>query len=218
MELIPRNADLLWPLLWASLLLLSLVRLFQAERLALFLRLPFTARGREWAGQFGPFGPHWLSDSLLTAAGFIPLVLALSWLMREVNQEPLSPDFPAFLLRAFLLLVGYVFFKALLSSLVGSIFEQGTELIQLQNQFGAYLAWGGIALWLPVTLSLYWPEWRATLNVFLLLLLLITLLLAILQSSVRLLQLRAKVGHIILYLCALEIIPLSYLILILEKI
>lgn len=208
-----------WTLLLLMILGAGLVLFFRRdrERYRYFWRLPFYTKAREWSSAFNPFKSRRLGDLWLAASGFLTLGLAIFLLRHGHHLEKLPLLWPDYL-RILLLVAGVFLLKNLVSSLTGSIFDQNATLTASQNIQFAYLSWLQLPL-LPLCLMmLLWPEaarfWAYLLGGTLAL----GLLSGWIQSARVTLLLPPHLGYNIFYLCALEITPVAYLVLMLKSV
>lgn len=183
-----------------------------------FARLPFYVKAREWSAQFNPLQGRGGKDIILGLSGYVifSLGLFLFTAFRE-GYRPLTYAWPDFL-RVLLLLGIILLFKALLSALVGYVFDCSQAIVKTQNQYFAFLSWSSLPLLPVILVLLLWPSQVAWLYSVLLVFLSGGALLAIGQTLPTTFKIPPSRSYNIFYLCTLEISPVFYLIYLLQNV
>ena len=217
-EISNRSTD--WVLLVLGLIaiLIVLAKLAQAERTTFFLKLPFQVQSQEWAIRFNPIQSKKISDALLSLSSILTVALACLLVNRLWHgEETLSKDFITYLKIVFVL-ISIFLGKTLLGSLVAAVFEVQESVAATQNISFAYFAWLQMPL-LPVVVAGAFLGWQsAFLAKVMLALCLLGLILMLWKTAKAALKIGPTLSYNIFYLCALEITPALFLILLLQKI
>lgn len=190
--------------------LLVWIRSFDSKRIALFFNFP-------WKASAGDFALEFNSDYLNYRADRFLLILAwlLSPLLILALRLPFDSDFLQFYswadyLRVLILAGLFILFKLFMASAIGFVFQVQEELVQGQNLSLAYISW--IAVWGAfLSLMVYFTVFSITSAYILWVIVAGGLLLSLFRAILFSFSLNLESSYIILYLCALEIIPLLYL-------
>jgi hypothetical protein len=217
-EISNRSTD--WVLLVLGLiaLLIVLAKLQQAERTTFFLKLPFQVQAKEWAINFNPIQSKKVSDALLSLSSILTMALVCLIISRFwQGEQSLAKDFIAYLKMVFVL-IGVFLGKTLLGSLVAAVFDVQDNMAATQNISIAFFAWIQVPL-LPIVIVGTFLSWQ---TIFFAQLLLGMALLGLLYSLWLTAKASLRIGPIlsynIFYLCTLEIIPVLFLVFLLQKI
>lgn len=209
-ELINRPTDWILIICIVAGTLLVLAHYFHPERVKSLLSFPWQNTGDEFSLSFNS-GSNLLGVDrvLIIGAWMLFPVLIVALKMRGQPTAILNYDWASYF--GILLLAGlYLVLKLLVASAVGYIFDRQEELLKGQNMALAYFCWisftGGIVSFVFYFLSfLVWPYYLT------LAIVLVLLILFVARSAQYTLKLGFHSSYIIVYICALEIIPLSFL-------
>jgi hypothetical protein len=193
----------------AFLVLANFVNSLRARKL---LSIVISVGGDEIALSYNPGKRVFSVDLLLLLASVLsmPLAIIASKFILIDSVRPLLLFGWAEYLRMALLTVLLLVFKNLMASIIGWVFSLQEELIQAQSIFLAHFNWISILTAL-MSLLVYFGPWPLTSAWLLAIVLLLGLLIAIFKTSLYTFRIGLPFSYFILYLCALEIIPISYL-------
>lgn len=147
---------------------------------------------------------------LIAAVSSLPLAIIATKLISGTSLKTLFLFGWAEYLRMVLLTALILVFKNLMASIIGWVFSLQEELIQAQNIFLAHFNWVAL-LTAILSLSVYFGPWPIISSWLLIIFLILGLLLATIKTSLYTFRIGIPITYFILYLCALEIIPISYL-------
>lgn len=207
-----RPTDIVLVVLMLVAFILLLARWRHPLRTEQLQKLLWHPKREEVSANFKPLQSGHFSDLLSAIAG--SLIVSLSLVVLHSGSFHMAlPHLDVFLtLRIFLVFNAIVILKLALGSFVAWVFQHQETVQTGQNIFLAYLTW---LMWpLSVGLLLYsflpfWPQ----LGYFILLVgLLLGLLLAVYRSFEIIILLPIPKAYLFFYLCALEIVPLLYLV------
>jgi len=194
----------------AAGVLMILARFVDQARVSALFRFPWQAQAEEFSLQFNSGKVNLNADRLLILAGCLLFPLLIIGLKVQGQMERLLLFDLATYARILLLAGLYLIFKLLLASAVGYAFEREEESMRTQNVALAHFTWialiGGplalVSYFLPLGVGPYY---------LVLLLVSLTAIVFLIRSVYYSLKAGISSGYIILYLCALEIIPLLFL-------
>jgi len=193
-----------------SAILLVWIRSFDTKRMALFLAFPWQAGASDFALEFNSDHLNYRADRFLLIVAWLISPLLILALKLPFAEGALQFYSWADYLRVLVLAGFFIAFKLFMASIIGYVFQVQEALIQGQNLSLAYFSWLAIlgafssflvyfsdfplvvayALWLALAIGVFWALFRSIAFSF---------------------SLGLETSYIILYLCALEIIPLLYL-------
>ncbi len=176
------------------------------------LSLFFSAGGDELALSFNQDKRSVSTDALMLIAAVtgLPLAIIATKLILAANLNTFYLFGWAEYLRMVLLTATFLVFKSFMASIIGWVFSFQEELIVAQNIFLAHFNWVALSTAL-LSLLVYFGPWPVYAAWLLIVVLLLGLLVAIFKTSVYTFRIGVPITYFILYLCALEIIPISYL-------
>ena len=217
-EIATRSTD--WVLLVLAFITITVViaKVSETERTVYFLGLPFRVQSSEWAANFNPILSKKLSDALLGLAAILTLALAALLITRFWRgEQTLASDFLPFLKMVFTL-IGIFLGKTLLGSFIAAVFDVQEQITAAQNINLAYLSWLLVPI-LPLVLATLFLNWQTAFFAQLLLVVVLVGLAIMMWHTARaIINVSPILSYNIFYLCALEIIPIIYLIFLLQKI
>jgi hypothetical protein len=192
--------------------LLVLANLVNSLRVRQLLSLVTDVGGDETALSFHSDKRVFSADLMLLLASVasMPLAIIATKFIFSDRLRPLLLFGWAEYLRMTLLIALLLVFKNLLASIIGWVFSLQEELILAQNIFLAHFNWISI-LGALISFLVYFSPWPLVSAWLLVIVLLIGLLIAIFKTTAYTFRLGLPFTYFILYLCALEIIPISYL-------
>ncbi|MEQ9261846.1 MAG: DUF4271 domain-containing protein [Owenweeksia sp.] len=204
-ERVTYHADWVLIILLISSFLIVFARLYHPKKFQFFRSLPFNRGAKTFESEFNPNGVRDAFDVLFTLNFY--LVYTLGCLL----VVPVQMEIFTFA-RILFIIVLFFLSKNFLALLIGWLFVQQENIAVVQNTGLAYRSWS--ALWLLPLLVLvtFTPGLRESGSYVVLFFMAGGYLLALLISSLRLWDLHGGTNYKILYLCALEIIPFSFLI------
>ena len=155
--------------------------------------------------EFNPNGVRDAFDVLLTLNFYLVYTMGCLLILPE------AIELYSFARVLFIILLFFLT-KNFLALFVGWLFQEQERIAVVQNTNLAYRSWS--ALWLlPILIiTTFTPGLRESGSYLILFFMLAGYLLALLISSLRLWDLPGGTNYKILYLCALEIVPFSFLI------
>ena len=217
-EIATRSTD--WVLLVLLMVgfFLTLAKLANTSRFQFFLKLPFDVSSREWASVYNPFFSKRISDFLMSLSALLSITLAIFFIQTFWEQQrPVSNAWLPYLRVLFFTSLIYLL-KTLLGSFIAAVFEVQEEITAAQNINLAFLTWLVVPIYplLVVTAFAGWPQ--AFWPKILLILLALGALLAFWQTARTVIKIGPALSYNIFYLCALEISPIIFLILVVQKI
>lgn len=189
---------------------LVLANFVNSQRTRSLMKILFSIGGDELALSFNQDKPNTATDLLLLLASVTSMPLAIIATKVVFLENNLWVFGWAEYLRMMLLTVIFLVFKNLLASIIGWVFSLQEELIKAQNIFLAHFSWLSISAAL-LSLLVYFSPWPIGAAWLLILLFSLGLLTLILKTSSFTFRIGIPIPYFILYLCALEIIPISYL-------
>ena len=191
---------------------LVLANLINSLRVRQLLSLVTGVGGDETALSFRPGKRVFSADLMLLLASVVsmPLAIIATKFIFSNSLRPLLLFGWAEYLRMALLTMLLLVFKNLMASIIGWVFSLQEELIQAQNIFLAHFNWISILAAL-ISFLVYFSPWPLASAWLLVIVLLLGLLIAIFKTTAYTFRLGLPFTYFILYLCALEIIPISYL-------
>lgn len=200
-----------------ALILLTTARWIAPQRVLVFLKLPFLSRAGQFASHFNPFEFKKGADFLLALAGLVGLSTAITVMRLEgLALWPVVSWLSFF--KVFFWLSAYLLFRNAVGALAGTLFSVEAEVRAVQNRFIAFFSWMGLLVLIPAMLMCLYPGWsQIYLNTGLVLMAL-GLTVTLIYTTLQVIRIPPNFGYNILYLCALEIIPLLYLIYIIKKV
>lgn len=187
-------------------------RFFNKERFYIFLRLPYHVKGGEVASAYNPARVAFNHDYFNGLGAILAITLGIYWL-HSYDREIMAPDYegPLSFLRIALVVLVFLLVKNMLSALVGFVFSSQEKIIVAQNRGFAYLAWVLVPLLPLLLLAFYLPFGNQVFFYMIYGILVAGYLYSTLQAMAEIWKLPAPAYYKILYLCALEIIPLLFL-------
>lgn len=190
--------------------LVVLARYFNAVRVNQLLRFPWQSQADEFSLQFNTGKVGLNADRLLIISAWIFFPLLITALkMKGESAAILNYDWASYF-RILLISGLYLILKLLVASAVGYAFEREEEILKGQNLALAHFTWlalvGGALAFVLYFLPL--GSWQFYLLV---LPLVLVGLIFLIRSVLYCLRIGFNTSYIILYLCALEIIPLFFL-------
>jgi hypothetical protein len=191
---------------------LVLANFVNSNRTRQLLGVLFKSGGDELAITYNQGKRGFSTDTFLLFAALssLPLSVIATKLISGTSIKSLLLFGWAEYLRMVLLTAVFLVFKNLMASIIGWVFSLQEELIQAQNIFLAHFNW--VALFTGVlSLSVYFGPWPIISAWVLIIFLIIGLLVATLKASIYTFRIGIPITYFILYLCSLEIIPISYL-------
>lgn len=209
-ELSDRVTDWMIIISLAAGIFLILARFIDEVRVAELLRFPWRAQAEEFCTQFNSGKVTLNADRLLIFAAWLlfPLLIVALKIKGE-NDLLLHYDWASY--ARILLLAGvYLTFKMLLASAVGYAFEREEQSMLSQNVALAHFTWLAIIGGATALITFFLPLGK---GLYFLVLIPVIIMAALFLMRTVYYSLRSGVssGYIILYLCALEIIPLFFL-------
>ena len=213
MEMPVHHSDWILIILLVSVALVLAARLYNPERFAGFILLPFHVKRKEMELSFNPVVARGLFDVSLSVVSYLVLALAVFVWLHRVDGEGV-PDFSnsAIYFRILLILVLFYLFKNLAGLSVGWVFDQTEEIAKSQNAQLSHRAWLALALIPLLSLSVFnlnhYDIWWWLTSV----LTLAGLIMSLYFSFLQLWRIGVSSYYKIIYLCALEITPLIFLV------
>lgn len=209
-ELSTRASDWILIVSLAAGTLLVLARFFNAQRVPEFLRFPWQAQANEFALSFGAGKLALNADRIITFSAWLLFpVLVTALKIGNSTATLLQFDWASYF-RILLLAGVYLVLKLLVASAVGYAFEREEVLWKGQNISLAHFAWASI-IGGALAFTSYFLPFGSYYFYFLSILLIALSLLFLFRVLIFCRQQGFSLSYIILYLCALEIIPLVYL-------
>lgn len=191
---------------------LVLANFVNASRTKQLLIIFFSAGGNDLALSFNQDKRSLSTDALMiiSAVSALPLAIIATKLLSGTSLSAFFLFGWAEYLRMVLLTTIFLVFKSFMASIIGWVFNFQEELIAAQNIFLAHFNWVALSAAL-LSLLVYFGPWPVFSAWLLIVVLLLGLLVAIFKTSVFTFRVGIPITYFILYLCALEIIPISYL-------
>tara|TARA_R110001592_G_scaffold69489_1_gene213168 strand:+ start:28970 stop:29626 length:657 start_codon:yes stop_codon:yes gene_type:complete len=191
------------------LVLANFVNSLRTKQLLLIF---FSAGGNDLALSFNQDKRSLSTDALMliSAVSALPLAIIATKLLSGTSLSAFFLFGWAEYLRMVLLTTIFLVFKSFMASIIGWIFSFQEELIAAQNIFLAHFNWVALLTAL-LSLLVYFGPWPVFSAWLLIVVLVLGLLVAIFKTSVFTFRIGVPITYFILYLCALEIIPISYL-------
>lgn len=217
-ELQQRNTDWILVILVISFLAFLIARINSPERVREFFHLPWHVKSAELSSEFNPLQSRRLADFLMSLAALLVTAVTIYLLKQVFAGQSVKADGWHSLVRIIFVLGLFILFKSLLGTLMGAIFNLAEPIAVSQNRFFAYLAWLAIPFFPIAFLLNYQPQLAPVLAYATIALALLGLSLALFRTAQIIISLPPKIGYNILYLCALEIIPIMYLVISLQLI
>lgn len=190
--------------------LLVLARFFNDQRVPEFLRFPWQAQANDFALSFGAGKLALNADRIITLSAWLLFpILVIAFKIGYSSASLLQFDWASYF-RILLLAGIYLVLKLLVASAIGYAFEREEALWKAQNISLAHFAWASIMGGALAFTTYFLP--LGTYYFYLLSLPLIAVgLIFLFRVLIFCRQQGFSLSYIILYLCALEIIPLIYL-------
>jgi hypothetical protein len=211
-ELPLHHTDWLLAVLMLSFVVMITVKLYNAGRLRDFAILPFHSGRKELEESFNPVPGKGFVDLSLSLNS--TLIITISCFLLLHPYEDVFPEFndwTMFLMLLFALLIFFLF-KNFMGLLVGWVFHKSDEIAEAQNINLAYRTWLGIIL-LPIcTVAVFFQPAYPVVYFILLFVLSVGYFLAFQFSALRIWSMGVLPYYKLLYLCALEITPLIFLV------
>lgn len=221
MEVLPlasRPTDWIVLLMLGVATLVVVARSYDAARVQDFLKLPFTLKSKEWAAAFNPIQTRRIPDFLLSLSALLVLSLAVFFLKQASTGDWQRLGNWILYLRIVFLISLFFLLKALVGTLVASVFDVTDLIARVQNQYFAFVSWLLVPIAPVVFLGIFSAFWPQVFGYTLIVTIALGFLYALFQSTLSLIQIPPSWTYNIFYLCSLEIIPLIYLVVILESI
>lgn len=213
-----RNTDWVLLVMGFSFILLIIARIYDRDRVRDIFRLPWHVNSAEIASAYNPIQSRRLADFMLSLAALLVTGLAVYLVKQALHLAALEAEGWHLYARILFILLIFTLFKSLIGALVGAIFQVAEPINISQNRFFAYLAWLLMPLFPLVLFLTYSPFFTLPLAYMVLIIIGGGLLLALLKTAQTIIAVTPKISYNILYLCALEITPVAYLILILQRV
>ncbi|MGB0175849.1 MAG: DUF4271 domain-containing protein [Owenweeksia sp.] len=204
-EKVAHHTDWILIALLIASFLIVFARLYHPKKFQFFRSLPFNRGVKTFESEFNPNGARDAFDVLLT------LNFYLVYTMGCLLVLPVQMELYTFA-RILFIIVLFFLSKNFLALLTGWLFMQQEQLAVVQNTGLAYRSWSAVWLLPLVVIITFTPGLRESGHYLVLFFMLSGYLLALLISTLRLWDLHSGTNYKILYLCALEIIPFSFLI------
>jgi hypothetical protein len=216
-EISSRSTDWVLLVLLVIAFLVTAARLANAERVRHFIKFPFNFAALDWAGGFNPFITKKLSDLLISLSSLLTITLAIFFSIKFwSNQTPLPLGWLPYLRVLFLVTVVFLV-KNMLGGLIAAVFEVQEQITAVQNINIAFFSWLLVPLYPLVVLTTF-LDWHPELFSKALLGICATgALLALWQTARATFKISPVLSYNIFYLCALEISPVIFLILIFQN-
>ncbi len=197
--------DWILPAFLVGALLIVFARLYHPRKFGIFWALPFNRGVKNFESEFNPNGVKDVFDVLLTLNFY--LVYTLGCLLVLPVQMGIFN-----FVRILFIIVLFFLVRNFMSLLVGWLFRQQEGIAVVQNTSLAYRSWSALWLFPLVVLGTYSPFLSDGSHPVILFFMMGGYLISMCISGLRLWNLPAGLNYKILYLCALEIIPFSFLI------
>lgn len=214
MEILVNSRSTDWVIIISMLAstFLVLANFVNALRTKKLLLIFFSAGGNDLAISFNQDKRSLSTDALLliSAVSALPLAIIATKLISGTSLSAFFLFGWAEYLRMVLLTTIFLVFKSFMASIIGWVFSFQEELIAAQNIFLAHFNWVALLTAL-LSLLVYFGPWPIFSAWLLIVVLVLGLLVAIFKTSVFTFRIGVPITYFILYLCALEIIPISYL-------
>tara|TARA_B100000678_G_scaffold291516_1_gene308908 strand:+ start:1795 stop:2433 length:639 start_codon:yes stop_codon:yes gene_type:complete len=204
-ERVAHHTDWILVALLVASFLVVFARLYHPKKFYFFRALPFNRGAKTFESEFNPNGVRDAFDVLLTLNFYLVYTMGCLLILPE------AIELYSFARVLFIILLFFLT-KNFLALFVGWLFQEQERIAVVQNTNLAYRSWS--ALWLlPILIiTTFTPGLRESGSYLILFFMLAGYLLALLISSLRLWDLPGGTNYKILYLCALEIVPFSFLI------
>ncbi len=186
------------------------IRSFDVKRMALFVSFPWQAAGGDFPLEFNADHLNHRADRFLLILAWLLSPLLILALRIPFGEEVLRYYSWADYLRVLLLAGMYILFKLFMASAIGFVFQVQEALVQGQNFSLAYFSWLGV-MGAFASIFVYFSDYPLIGSYLLWAFVAIGLLWAFIRTILFSFSLQLETSYIILYLCALEIIPLGYL-------
>lgn len=199
-------------------ILLSLL-LFMAVFFALFFRREYGQIGllkedfkskKTRKNMFSSFGgnPIFVRSFMIFQGLFLSSLIFVKYILnRQVNPVSLDVHFFIFFSLIFVDLALFLIFKFGMYALLGKLFFDRENFSFLRSKYFALFSFWSISLYLPAIAAVVIGD--VTISIYIFIILYILSRLVIVYKTLRLFSLRIDgIFYLILYLCALEILPL----------
>ncbi len=189
---------------------LVLARVIDHARVSELLRFPWTAQAEEFSLRFNAGKVKLNADRFMILAAWTLFPLIIVALKVQGKSEALLLYDLATYFRVLLLSGLYLILKLLLASAVGYAFEREEQTLQGQNLALAHFTWISIVGG-PLALLTFFLPLGSGQYYLILIPVVLTAAVFLFRSIYYSLKSGFSPSYIILYLCALEIIPLLFL-------
>ncbi len=212
MELPVHHTDWLLGVLLLSFIMMIAVRLYNAKRLKDFAILPFHSRRRDLEESFNPVPGKGFVDLSLSLNSTLVITITCFLLLHPYRGKfPLLEDWTVFLMLLFALMIFFLF-KNFMGLLVGWVFNKSDEIAAAQNINLAYRTWLGILLLPLCIVAVFFHQAYPVMYFMLLTVVGVGYFLAFQFSAIRIWSMGVLPYYKLLYICALEITPLIFLV------
>ncbi len=212
LPVLTHHTDWIYLLLLLSAGTLLWAKLTAPKRFLSFLNLPLHTKRNELIGDFRPFQGLKRFETLLSVHSYAMFALAIFVVHRAQQQNPAAYfghylDFIRILFFVLLFFLG----KALLNALLEWLYEHDGELSFASNVNLSYRVWSAFYLLPLIALVVYVRELTFLFSIILGIFIGLSYILGVIQSNLILWKMSAPSYLKFLYICALEMMPIFFL-------
>jgi MFS family permease len=212
LEKLSHHTDWIFIILLLSALLFIAAKLSAPKRFNVFIGLPIHTKKFEFIEEFKPFQGLKRFETLLSINSYI--LIALGLFVLERAQSGNHPHFNGYLGFVRVLFFVSLFFvgKALINALLDWLYEHHGALSHTTTINLSYRIWMSFFLLPLIILVVFIPATSFYVAIVLAVFMLLAYLQSIIQSNLSLWKIAAPSYFKFLYICALEMMPIFFLV------
>lgn len=212
LELITHHTDWIFVLLLASVSMLLIAKFSAPKRFSVFLNLPIHTKKIEFIEEFKPFQGLRRFETLLSVNSYILLSMGLFVMQKAQGKEPIFFSNYLDFIRVLMFLTLFFLSKALINALLDWLYEHNGALAFATNVHLSYRIWMSFFLLPLIVLVVFLPSASFVLSIVLGVFMLVSYIQSTIQSNLNLWKIATPSYFKILYICALEMMPILFLI------
>lgn len=181
-------------------------KIYHAKKFSFFLSLPFNSGLKDFEKEFNPYGGRDVFDMLMTLNSYLIFGLSL-FLIFNSNLAVWSDFF-----RLIFVITLFFLIKNFFALFIGWLFDKNIEIAHSQNANLIYRSWFSIWIFPVLIGTTFIPNFTWIGQKLLIGMIMIAYVTALIISIIRIWDAIEGKYYKIFYLCALEIMPLIFLV------
>lgn len=209
---LPHHTDWIFFVLCIAALLFTAAKLSAPKRFKIFLSLPVHTKKLDFVEEFKPFQGLKRFETLLSVNSYI--LISLGLYVVERAQSGSHPHFNNYLDFVRVLFFVSLFFvgKALINALLDWLYEHNGALSFATNINLSYRIWMSFLILPLIVLLVFIPSTSFYISILLGIFMLLAYIQSIVQSNLSMWKIATPAYFKFLYICALEMMPIFFLV------